>query len=249
MINNKWRIWEKNDKVESRTYQRVTGELPEMESTKQLVKLVSQVYEPGMKILDVGCAAGHYYKGLVRINREIEYMGIDSTVPYIEFAKDYFKDNPKAIFRVADIFDLPDEIGVFDIVFCCNVILHLPDFRIPIMNLLKATKRVCIIRTLISVHTHLCKFLYTDEYDENGNPTNFVYQNTYSYKLIKDYINSLGDYSVELIEDNYNVENINKEFVDFHKSQSAVTKVIGKHQVAGSKIFEWKWLKILAGNH
>ena len=244
MINNKWRIWEKNDKVESRTYQRVTGELPEMESTKQLVKLVSQVYEPGMKILDVGCAAGHYFKGLVRINREIEYMGIDSTVPYIEFAKNYFKDNPKAIFRVADIFDLPDEIGVFDIVFCCNVILHLPDFRVPIKNLLKVTKEYCFIRTLVSDRTYLNKFLYTDEFDENYNPTNFVYQNTYSFSLLKNYINSLSNYNIELIKDIFNEDSINKEFEDFKDKQFGVTRVVDNKQIVGNMIFEWAWLKI-----
>ena len=75
MTNDDWRIWNKDDNVESRrshvesrTYQRVTGELPEMESTKQLVDLISQVYASGMKILDVGCAAGHYYNGLKRID-------------------------------------------------------------------------------------------------------------------------------------------------------------------------------------
>ena len=35
-----------------------------MECTKQLVEIVSTFYKEGDQILDVGCAAGHYYNGL-----------------------------------------------------------------------------------------------------------------------------------------------------------------------------------------
>ena len=39
-MENNWRIWNKDDKVELRTYQRAVGELPEMESAKQLVNVM-----------------------------------------------------------------------------------------------------------------------------------------------------------------------------------------------------------------
>jgi hypothetical protein len=55
MSKETWKIWDKDDSVEQRTYKRVTGELPEMECTKQLVNLVSDEYLPGMSVLDVGC--------------------------------------------------------------------------------------------------------------------------------------------------------------------------------------------------
>jgi len=251
MTNDDWRIWNRDDKVksrtshvESRTYQRVTGELPEMESTKQLVDLISQVYVSGMKILDVGCAAGHYYNGLKRIDKEIKYMGVDATVPYIDFAKNYFKDNDKVDFLNVDIFDLNDQNNSYDIVFCCNLILHLPDFRVPIKNLLSVTEKYCFIRTLISDRTCLNKFLYSDDFDKNGNPTNFVLQNTYNYSLLANYINSLGNYKIDLIEDEFNADNINKEFKDFNNKQPGVTNVVENKQISGNTIFEWKWLKI-----
>ncbi|MFH1884102.1 MAG: class I SAM-dependent methyltransferase [Planctomycetota bacterium] len=242
-MENNWRIWNSDSDVEVRTYKRVTGELPEMESAKQLVNLVRNVYIPGMKILDIGCAAGHYYKSLLRLDEEIEYLGIDATVPYIEYANNYFKYQ-KARFLVGDIFDLSDELHGFDIVFCCNLILHLPDFRVPIKNLLRIAQKYCFIRTLISDRTHLSKFLYTDDFDENNNPTNFVYQNTYSIDLLKRFIGSVGDYHIELIDDEFDAENVNKEYVSFQKEQSAVTRVVDNYQIAGSKVFEWKWLKI-----
>ena len=67
-----WRIWNKDESVEQRTFQRTTGELPEMECTKQLVSLISDEYQSGLKILDVGCASGHYYNGIKRIDEGIQ---------------------------------------------------------------------------------------------------------------------------------------------------------------------------------
>ena len=107
MTTDTWRIWNKDHSVEQRTYKRVTGELPEMECTKQLVELAKGVYKPGMKVLDVGCAAGHYYNGLKRIDDKISYYGVDATKAYIEFAKEHFHNNPNTTFEVADIFNLP----------------------------------------------------------------------------------------------------------------------------------------------
>jgi 2-polyprenyl-3-methyl-5-hydroxy-6-metoxy-1,4-benzoquinol methylase len=230
-----WKIWNVDESVEQRTYQRATGELPEMESTKQLVEMIQEIYEPGMKVLDVGCAAGHYYRGLQRIDPKIDYTGIDATVPYINFAKKHFTD-PNVKFYVEDIFNIPEHLGKFDIVFCCNVILHLPDFRVPIKNLLNVTKKRCLIRTLMSEKTLLCKFLYKDEFDAQNNPTNFVYQNTYSHELLTSYVKSLGNYNVEIIEDKFDEGNINKEHKDYSDKQSAVTRVIDHKQVAGNVI-------------
>jgi SAM-dependent methyltransferase len=244
MKYDNWRIWEADPNVEGSLYKRATGELPEMESTKQLVELVKEVYKPEMKILDVGSGPGHYYRGLRRINPSINYTGLDATKPYIEFAKNTFKGT-SAQFVVGDIFDIPDELGKFDIVTCCNVILHMPDFRIPIKNLLKSCKGYCFIRMLLSNHTFLHMFLYEDEFDEMNNPKKFVYQNTYSVNLIKNYINSLGDYSVQIIEDKFNPNVLDAEFHAVKKRDDVgTTRILNGLQVSGNLIFEWKWLKI-----
>ena len=137
-MENQWRVWERDHSVELRTYQRVRGELPEMECTKQLVDLVKDIYIPGDTILDVGCAAGHYYRSLATIDPNLKYKGVDATKKYINFANDFYQNNDLVQFYVGDIFDLNTKLLSSDIVFCCNVILHLPDFRIPLSNLLKA---------------------------------------------------------------------------------------------------------------
>jgi len=245
MKKENWKIWDIDESVEQRTFKRVTGELQEMESTKQLVQLISDIYSPGMSILDVGCAAGHYYNGLKRIDDTLQYYGVDSTVPYISFAQKYFKDNTNTHFAVEDIFKLPDTyVSKFDIVFCCNVILHLPSFQIPFENLLKSSKKYCIIRMLVSEKTHLSKFLYSDEFGKNGDPIDFVYQNTYSFNILEKFIHSLGDYKIEFIDDKFDYIKINEEYQNFNTLQNAVTNVQNNIQIAGSKVFEWKWIKI-----
>jgi SAM-dependent methyltransferase len=242
---NNWRIWAKDDSVEQRTYKRVTGDLPEMECTKQLVNLVGDVYVPKDKILDVGCAAGHYYLGLKRIDEEIKYHGVDATAAYIDFARKHFSQNRNTTFDVADIFELPKNFaGMFDIVYCCNVMLHLPSFQVPLKNLISATKKYCFIRTLLSDKTHLSRLLYSDSFDEEGNPTDFVFQNTYSYAVFEKTIKAMGNFQVEFIEDKFNANAINSEYVDYRSVQSAVTRVQSDLQIAGSKVFEWKWVKI-----
>lgn len=244
IANKAWRIWNNDDKVEMRTYKRATGELPEMESTKQLVELVSQVYKPRMSVLDVGCAAGHYYNGLTRLDPNLAYTGVDATLKYIEFARKHFKNKTNVRFEHGDIFDLKDSTLSSDIVFCCNVLLHLPDFRIPIRNLLRVMKKHLFIRTLISDKTYLNRFLYTDDFDENNNPTNFVHQNTYSFNLLDTFIRQQGNFGVELIKDKFEGININKEFTEYSDQQSAVTRAVGDKQIAGNIVFEWQWLKI-----
>lgn len=240
-----WKIWDRNALVEKRTYQRVKGELPIMESTKQLMNIVKGIYEPNMKILDVGCASGHYYNGLRQIDDQLEYTGFDSTKAYIEFAKKHFKSNKNVDFFVEDIFNLPNKYeSYFDIVFSCNVLLHLPSIKMPLENLLFVSKKYVIIRSLFSENTHFSKFLYNDTFDENENPDDFVYQNTYSFNYIKESISKLGDYKYWFLDDEFNPDNINNEYNEYNIEQSAVTKVTNGLQIAGSKIFEWKWLII-----
>ena len=106
------------------------------------------------------------------------------------------------------------------------------------------SKKYCFIRTLISNNTHLSKYLYSDSFDKNGDPDHFVYENTYSKEYIKQIIRSHGNYNTEFIEDKFDEKAINAEFVDYDSIQDAVTKSVNGLQIAGSKVFEWAWVKI-----
>ena len=240
--NNNWEIWKKNSSIE-RSTKRVVGKLPEMEATKQLVKILKKVYRPEYSILDFGCAAGHYLKALKRLNKNINYTGFDITPSYIKFAKKYFKEDQNASFDVQSVFKMNKKYNKkFDIVFCANVLHHLPSIDVPLKNLLLATKKICIIRTLISDNTHLSRFYYDDSTDKKGFLNNFQFQNTYSYSLFKKKISKYGKFKVKFIKDEYDGAKINKEFTTKErKKYPGLTKYLQGTQIAGSKVFEFNW--------
>ena len=88
--NNEWEIWKKNSSIE-RSVKRVKKILPEMEASKQVSDIIKKRYKKGYKILDFGCAAGHFYQSLKRIDKDINYCGFDATRDYIHLQKNILK--------------------------------------------------------------------------------------------------------------------------------------------------------------
>lgn len=240
-----WKIWQDSPRVEGTLVERARNKLPMMEATKQLVKLIKPIYKPGMRILDVGCNAGHYLRGLLQIDANINYTGVDAYKIYIYQAQEIYKDFPNAKFFVKDVFRPLSPKNPYDIVFCCNVILHLPDFRVPVQNLLESTKKCCFVRTLVGPKTTIVKRVVDDEFDARNEPKRFHYQNTYTESLLKKYVTGLG-WKCEFIEDEFSPSILKKEF---RAVKSGVgTNVVGGKQVDANIIFNWKFLKITPGN-
>ena len=66
-------------------FNRAIGKSPEMEVSKSLSKIISNMISRDEKILDVGCATGHFYRSLKkRIKKKFFYTGCD---PYEIFLK------------------------------------------------------------------------------------------------------------------------------------------------------------------
>lgn len=239
-----WQQWGINPEPESRhNIKRVEGSLSDMESTKQLVSLISDVYQPHMTVLDVGCNVGHYLSGLRRKFPNLNYTGVDAYQYYIDQAKNAFKDDQNAKFFVKDIFKPLFPEKPHDIVFNCNVLIHLPDFRKPVINLLESTKKVCFIRTLLGDYTNLVKSPTKDEYDDDGNPLNYWYLNTWKKEYFLDFIHKLG-WKTEVIQDKFDPKPIQHEYEEVKKKTDVSTRMIGNIQVMENVICNWTWVKI-----
>jgi len=242
MIYEPWQVWGRQPEVEGTLEGRATGDLAEMECTKQLVSLVSEVWKPDMRILDVGCNVGHYLRGLRRLNPNIDYAGVDAFPHYIEKAKAIFGEDERTAFQVMSIMEPLFPNDPFDIVFCCNVILHLPDFKLPIRNLVESTKKVCFVRMLLGENTTIVKRIGDHVFEDNNDPSDFVYQNTYKLEHVVDFITKDLGCDVEVIEDEFNPEVLADDFTRVDKRSG--TRIQGGKQVDGNIIFEWKFLKI-----
>jgi|GEM_PF-581621 len=237
-----WQIWERQPEVEGTLELRAKGELPEMESTKQLVKLISAVYQPGMRILDAGCNVGHYLHGLRRLDPKVNYVGCDAYPYYIEKAKALFEEDDRTTFLVKDIMRplFPD--NPFDIVYCCNVLLHLPYFETPVRNLVASTKGVCFIRTLLGENTTIVKLVRNHTFSDAGEPLDYSFQNTYSLERVVHFVTTNLGCKVDVIEDEFRPQVIDEEFQSV--KQRTGTRIVDGKQVDGNIIFEWKFLRI-----
>ncbi|MDX1388142.1 MAG: class I SAM-dependent methyltransferase, partial [Acidobacteriota bacterium] len=94
-------------------YRRAVGESEEMESAKSLCEIVNRSYSPGDRVLDVGCGVGHYLRSLrARVDRRIDYTGVDINGDYIDLAKKAFPGSEER-FQVGELPDLPFEDGAY----------------------------------------------------------------------------------------------------------------------------------------
>ena len=189
-----WKVWDKEQAYGDLFFKRATGELPEMESSKALAKIIQSYLEDGDKIGDIGCGGGHYLRSLdKRATKKFHYVGIDQTAYYIEKANEAFskKNNENklrltTVFRQGDIFSIPLMDNEVDVAICNNVLLHLPSIEKPIEELLRIANKTIIIRALIGDHTIRVKQIHKpEEFDENGEPSKFHFHNIYSKAYIE----------------------------------------------------------------
>ena len=235
-----WEQWAKQPEHEGTLVYRARGELGEMESTKQLTELVGAVYKPGMRVLDVGCNAGHYLRGLRRLDPDLDYTGVDNYAYYVDQAREIYADDPNARFEIKDIHQplFPDD--PYDITFCCNVLLHLPDFRPPLRNLLESTRSVLLLRTLMGEHTTKVKRAIIPDLDDDGEPIDFSYLNTWSTEHMREFAGDMG-WESEHIEDQFDPSVLEGEHGSLKKDRG--THVVNGRQMDGDVMMPWEWLR------
>lgn len=103
-MNEEWKVWDRDEGYGEVLYKRATGELPEMESSKKIARVLSKYISDGTNVLDVGCGAGHYLRSLRReCGHDFSYLGVDATKNYIEQAKKAFNGDNRSDFSLADI--------------------------------------------------------------------------------------------------------------------------------------------------
>jgi ubiquinone/menaquinone biosynthesis C-methylase UbiE len=209
---------------------RALGQEPEMEQIKQLTKLVRGVYKPGMKVLDVGCGAGHFYPSLRKIDKNISYVGVDISENYLKLARKIFAGEKNVKIGKEDIFGLKFKDGSFDIVICYMVLPFIPNWRKAVKELVRVTKRHLFIRLLLSDFTYIVK-IYKKRHAENAP---YEYYNIYSEKEFVNQLKAAGARKVKILEDEVKINIKRKKELPFS------TYTYGKMQIIGNIVLTWK---------
>ncbi len=246
-----YKIWDKYSSYGDTLYKRAVGELPEMESSKALAIHAEDKIFAGSTVLDSGCGAGHYLRSLRnRIKVPFTYTGTDLTEYHIEVAKKAWAGDPHATFQTGDINDITFPDNSFDLVICCNLILHLPTMTKAITELTRVSKKWVIIRTLVSDRSFMNRdILVPDpndpaEFDDEGQPRFYANYNIYSKKSIAATVHkSFPKSDVQFIEDTlYDVAAISRDAKEVQSPNP--TTIVGNHQVNGCILLPWHFIVI-----
>lgn len=84
---------------------------------------------PGLRLLDFGCGSGSISVGLAEAVAPGEMYGVDMAEGQIELARSIAasQGHDNAVFHVGDVTHLEFEDSFFDVAYCSNVLMHVPD--------------------------------------------------------------------------------------------------------------------------
>jgi len=104
---------------------------------------VASLIRAGDSVLDVGCGAGVGYEALIAAGMESSYVGVDSSEPSIEIARELYPDGD---FRIGSATSLVTQFGrdSFDVVLLRHVLEHLPDFESAMNEAIVVSRRLAL---------------------------------------------------------------------------------------------------------
>jgi len=225
--NRSWEVWEKNSAYLELMIARAKELEPEMECAKQMYDiLVSKSIVPA-RVLDVCCSCGHYYHTLKRVNPGVEYIGVDISPTYVRNGQEIFSGNHQVKIVIGDIFNLKFADDNFDLVICYNTIQNLPDFKLPLKEVVRVASKYTLIRMLCSEERRLLRETITDEGREETK-AHYEYHNTWSFQDVQKWLCSLGHFRVEFIPDRGS-----------QLRQSNGTQIVNGRQFLKGILYEW----------
>ena len=227
-------------------FDRATGKSPEMEVSKAIANILKPKIKNGSRLLDVGCACGHYYRSIKKkVKKDFFYTGTDPYEIFLDKAKIAWKNDANVNFLKGNIYKLPFKKNQFDLTICSNVFIHLNKIKKPLQELLRVTKGTIIIRTVVYDVSYKVQLVYNnkwwkntdvkpkDEFDINGNPRAYSYFNILSKDFLEGTIKDINKKAkVTFVKDNFfskkKISSSNKK-----ERRPLATRIVGDEQFSG----------------
>jgi 2-polyprenyl-3-methyl-5-hydroxy-6-metoxy-1,4-benzoquinol methylase len=104
--------------------------------------------KPSLKINDIGCNVGHFYRNINQINSKVNYTGFDISKTYLDIAHNHF---PEANFILEDVGSNKFDKNKYncDISVISATLEHIEDYEVFLENVFQSTNDLVLIRTFI----------------------------------------------------------------------------------------------------
>jgi ubiquinone/menaquinone biosynthesis C-methylase UbiE len=252
------REWDKRRDYAETMLGRANGALPEMECSKALASMLVPEVAAGDRVADIGCGAGHYLRSLrERIRVDFGYTGVEPIRLFLSAARVAWRHDQRVRLVQGSIFTLPFRDRCFDIVLCSNVLQNLPSIEGALGEILRVARRLAIIRALVGSESFRIQEVYSqenwpfsdirpgEEFDEEGEPRSFGYQNIYSKSYVDAVVRRVSPGAeVEFIEDRaFDPQAINRSAES--EGLPVTTRALNGFQVFGNYILQpWAFIVV-----
>ena len=101
-----------------------------------------------LKINDIGCNVGHFYRNINEINSKVNYTGFDISKTYLDIAHNHF---PEANFILEDVGSSKFDKNKYncDISVISATLEHIENYEVFLENIFESTNELVLIRTFI----------------------------------------------------------------------------------------------------
>jgi SAM-dependent methyltransferase len=220
-LNPELNIWERSQGLLELVYARGLDQVPEMDAAAQGAELLAPFIKsasPKPRLLDVGCAGGHFYHSLKKRGLEVDYYGLDYSPKMVAQAQKALAQlglDPRRIIlgAIADLSGFSFELGIL-----INTLTFCPDFREPLDRLVDTGLTALVIRDNFGPKTVIR--WETDGYLDEGYNHLKGYWNQWSVAEVREFLGSRGFETREVMD---------------RRTQGQVEMVVDKP-------YYWSWL-------